>query len=346
VSLGSAVPAKVAARLGLKKGVPIVRFMNKSVITDKQLIKGINALKATDAGKQTIRLLDAFAASQAGQVAVKLGQGPLNVGKGIAELFSPTFGRNKNLVREMRRTERLIARDAGDSAAFVKSTLEKLNKEEKTELFSKMFETMKKEAKFREVVKEVLPKEVQPTIVKVFPRVRFLDPKLQKAADELIDTTRKIAKTSGYPEDVLFNTYIPGILEESLETGFGTKAKFAKFMKLPGRQKKRFVEEGMTKDVEKVFAQRLQQLTTYFHTTRFLRKTIKKFAKNEKAALNEGYKEFFPKERLRFFKQVAANEREFLAVAKQKPVYLPEAVIKTLTDFDKLRALPEHIFFT
>jgi len=253
------------------------------------------------------------------------------------------------VVRAARKTEARVAKDGAVAVDFVKTTMKPFSKEQKAEMFVGMCQAMKADARFRKTLQDqmaakTISEEVFKQRLAKFPRVSFKDAKMTKAASDLIDSTQKLARASGMPDEVLFNNYIPGILEESLEVGFGTRAKFTKFTKLPGSQRKKFVEAGMSQDVEKVFGLRMRQLTTYFHTTRFLKKVIRQFGqKDARKALEEGYMEFFPQNRLRFFRQLNKRDKTIIGVAKAKPEYLPEQVIKTLVDFDKATNLPDDL---
>lgn len=347
LSMGLNVPAKSlikakGAGFVVREPASVVRFMSKTVLTDIELTKGITALKATKSGQEVIHLMDLFAAT-------KLGKNLKKITDATLSSVIPEFGRNKDVIRLGLKTEANLTRDKQLITEFVDSTLKSLTPEEKNEMFLSLFDAQKLESKYRELqlgLKEAgkIPEEVYLQNLKAYPRVKFSSEKITKAADSLISKTAEIARAAGLPEEILYNNYIPSVLEETLELG-GAPRRFLTSLKggLNSAKRKKFVLEGMSLDVEKNFARRMQELTSYRHTTNFMKHVIKKYGKDSSNLLKEGYSEFFPKSNLRFYKTVTEKGNEVLGVSRAKPVYLPNEVLKTVTDFDKSRTLPENV---
>jgi len=351
LSFGTVPVAKFAAK-GAKvatKGKSVLRFAGKTVLTDKQLATGANRIKATKAGQKTLELLDIWAASRLSRVTDKLLIQPAkNAGTFVLDKFSPTFGKDVDTVKFLRKTERLMAQTREDSVAVVKDAFKGFTGEEKIEFFETIFKRSEAEAGFREALRAQLPKKEFAAVAKQFEQGTFKSAKFQRAQDMIIGTEknpglmRNLARLADMPEEVLFQNYIPSIFKQTLDSSLAKKA--SGLRKSKGALKKKFSTENLVKDPEEAYLTRAADLISVGYINRAVRKVLKRHAKKKASEGLEEYLPFGGKATRRFFKTKDMNGREILGVGGIKRIFLPEKVNKSMIEFLNKNAVEPNAF--
>lgn len=346
--------ARKAAKVAVRKAEEtargsVLRFAGKTILTDKQLATGANRLKATKAGQKTLELMDIWAASKLGRITDKMLVQPVkDAGTFVLDKFSPTFGKDLDTVRFLRKTERLMAQTKEDAVVVVKDAFKGFNNDEKIEFFETIFKASEREAGFREALRTQLPRKEFAAAAKQFERVKFKSAKFNRAQDLLVGTSenpglmRNLARLNDMPDEILFQNYMPSIFKQTLDSSLAKKA--AGLRKSKSRLKKQFVTENLVKDPEEAFLSRASDLATVGHINRAVRKILKRHSKKSAA---EGLEEYLPlggKARQRFFRTKDMNGRTILGVGKAERIFLPEKVNKSMIEFLNKNAVEPGAF--
>ncbi len=381
----------------------VVRFAGKTLLTDKELMRGIAALKANKFGHGVLEALDKFASLQiAKNVSLK------NLAHDFGKAFFPDYGVHKPTMEILSGADRARVRDMNDAADIVKSTFSTFKDDEKIKFAEEMFSRNRTESVSRRLkdrsAKRIansdahalkagyqnaldayrefknlsgadrlallqgklfdsplakLPKrtlakfeglKVDPS--QVFGLQPFSNPKFQKAAEVLVGKegmVTKLAKFAGLPDEILYENYIPGIIEGSLNQtiGKGKLKPSTQTLLSSGRLRREFKIKSL--NPEHAYIARMAELITVGHTRRALKNVIKRFGVDEEtylAALKQGYDEFFPKDAVKQFTKSPVFDRveELGLKSPVAKVYVPKLVMETITEMAKRQNLSGGAF--
>lgn len=349
VSFGATAPGRVAAKVGaksiLRKGTAeigaksVARFAGKTLLTDKELIRGVKAMRATKQGQALEHALDMFAAS-------KLSQFTRKAGKQLGAAFIPGFGQNKQTFNFLRRVEREIARGRTEIATTFDELFSGVSKEDRLLYFDTKWNAMKEESAFREGLrKKGLKGKDFSKAAQKFGRRQMPTKDLQIIDDALFNAKDgfmvRLAREAGLPEEIMFQNYMRSIFDgvaQETKLATGKRVSFAKLRKLSATKKKEFVEKNLLRDPVKALSTVADDLLTTGKVNNAIKVVIRKYGQkfpNARAAQELGYQQFFPEGTLQLFKPKALQDTALLAATKKKPKFLPTEVAKAMEDFGK-----------
>jgi hypothetical protein len=341
LSLGLTTPAKVAARQGLKQGArSVARFAGKTLLTDTQLVKGINAMKATPVGQATMNAIDAWAAS-------KLGKGMAKLGEEVATAFIPGHGQNKILFEHLNAANRSISRQETALNEALQRMAKEFTPQEKILYFTAKFRAMRSERTWRDrLVAAGLEGEAFQQEAKKFGKRLFpANPKMQELDDLLFDAKdglfTKLADEAGIPAEISFQNYMHSAFEQIGERtikGRARKTQFKQVVKTGATKHKGFAEDDLIRDPFISMGQVGSELIRMKEIRKVIKTTARAFGENfptDRVAQEAGYHAWFPENTLRFFRKEVAEGQDVLAVARKKPTYIPNEVMRTIDDFTK-----------
>lgn len=370
ISFGSASVPKGVIKGFAKNPRLALKFAGLDVITDKNLMDTIKLMKIDKAGQEVIKVLDNFmATTNFGRGVTKV----VNATKEIAEdvlsnLFVP-LGRNLDVFKGSLKVQERIIRRAKDLQQSIQGIFSPFDNATKKFMFLKGFNRMKAEARVREPImvafanKKISEKAFDAAMARI-PKINIRDTvingklvkgsEMTKAMQEMVDVTNALAKQAGLPDSMTFTTYMPSIFEDSFKSaGMSSKALAGLRKGTPGFFKKKTfkIDETLVTNIESAFSKRTSQLIALGETRTYMKGVIKKFGrkfKTPREALEAGYVNALQKSSsLRFFKQKFVQEigeetveKSVLAVGKGSPTFLPNKVMRSLEDVDKLGFKP------
>lgn len=167
---------------------------------------------------------------------------------------------------------------------------------------------------------------------------KFSNPKFQEIAENLIGKDGLItnaAREAGLPDHILHENYIPGIVEEASRRTLGVGKKGPIGRLTSGGALRRNFKITPT-NAKYAYATRLAELIKVGNTRKAILQVVKNFGADEntfKAALRQGYDEFFPRDVAKAFGMKSLEEK--IAVGAGEHVYLPKEVMDTMLEMGK-----------
>lgn len=313
LSFGSNVPARQAAKVGAKSvfrdgakelgAKSVARWANIDLLTDKELMRGVNVLKQTEAGKAVINTLDAFAGTQ-------LGQWSKALGKDLGQKFIPGFGQNKQVYQYLRKLERKVYSGRVKIADDIRKVFGDFNPQETLTFFDTVF----KESKTANQAKRIFSGTV--------PQV-FKDAKMQNALEIMVKQMNSLSVEAGLDPKILYDVYIPSFFE-GMKKSLGSQGKSFKTL-VKGK--------ALIKDPVVAYGTRATQLYTIAKTNSAIKAVLRKFGKDSNAlknAADAGFREFFPSS---IYKRVGLTTKEAGPLLKQPTTFIPNDVLKAIQDY-------------
>ncbi len=343
ISLGSNVPAKIAAKTStksifVKEGVQgaksIARFGKYDLLTDKEFMQGVTALRSTKAGRAIENSLDMFSASVLGKVT-----------RGIIEPVGSWFNSgNKQADRLLRRQALKFQTGKKGLHEFADKVFDGMTQEQRIAHGKALFDAMERERPIREALKArgLKGEELLKEFAKI-PRTAFKDEVITKVDSEMLKVLTDLADRAGIPKEIQFSNYFHSSFDEQVKAGLRkSKTRFdvSKKATTNAAKFKQFKREGVIFDSKEMFlkiADDLNRLATVNDTIKLVTRAYGKSFDSVRAAREAGFREYFSSDTLRFFKkgiQTEAGEQTITALGrKANPTFLPEEVVKSLEQF-------------
>lgn len=317
LSLGSNIPRKMAARLGIKaKDRSAVRFMNQTILTDAQLKAGVKSLKQNKYGRAVIETLDRVVSKEI------LG------GRSLKAITHEAFDDGYRILKPIHRKAKAVRHEINQNARGIvgrwQKKFESWTPEEKLEFFVKMRTIEKAIRKFPE-------RKVSPNV--------FANPKMNQMVKEINDFFHPLAKKIGMTDEMLYDFYMPAVLNDIKRSYMraGAPRNLFRTQRFSGAMKKRFKEgPGLIRNPEEAIIRKAIELMRVERINNGLLKwTIKRYGISAAKAAKRGIKEMLPYEVRKVFKGTkfeaqALKESALGEAAKTEKIFLPNEVVESM----------------